>query len=72
LLASSIGSFIDIGSLGPHIKSAAKNLFALSLLWMGTSLNKQAIKAIPIKAMLLGLILWIILSLVTLVVVIYW
>ena len=72
LLASSIGSFVDFGSLSPHIKSAAKNLFALSLLWMGTSLNKQAIKNIPVKAMLLGIILWVMLSIATLIVVINW
>lgn len=62
LLASSIGSFINFDTLAIYIKPAAKNLFALSLLWMGTSLNKQAIKAIPYKAMILGLILWLLLS----------
>lgn len=69
LLASAVGSFIPLESVGPYIKDAAKNLFALSLLWMGTSLNKAAIKAIPIKAMLLGLILWLLLSVATLLVV---
>lgn len=72
LLASSIGSFIDLAAIGAPIKTAAKNLFALSLLWMGTSLNKQAIKTIPIKAMLLGLLLWLILSVVTLLMILHW
>ncbi|WP_223577433.1 YeiH family protein [Kangiella taiwanensis] len=72
LLASSIGSFVNLSTFAEYIQPAAKNLFALSLLWMGTSLNKQAIKTIPIKAMLLGLILWLILSITTLLVVLYW
>ena len=72
LLASSIGSFIQLDALAVYIQPAAKNLFALSLLWMGTSLNKQAITTIPIKAMLLGLILWLALSIGTLLVILFW
>lgn len=72
LLASSLGSWFDMSSLTDYIQPAAKNLFAMSLLWMGTSLNKQAIRAIPFKAMLLGIILWLILSIGTLLVVMYW
>lgn len=72
LLASSVGSFINLDAFAEYIQPAAKNLFALSLLWMGTSLNKQAIKTIPVKAMLLGVILWIVLSIATLAVVLYW
>lgn len=71
LLASSIGSLVNLDTLAVYIQPAAKNIFALSLLWMGTSLNKQAIKAIPIKAMLLGFILWIVLSVATLTLVLY-
>lgn len=71
LLASSIGSLVNLDKLAVYIQPAAKNIFALSLLWMGTSLNKQAIKAIPIKAMLLGFTLWIILSIATLTLVLY-
>ncbi|AOE49291.1 YeiH family protein [Kangiella sediminilitoris] len=72
LLASGLGSWLDIASLSDYIKPSAKSLFALSLLWMGTSLNKQAIRAIPLKAMILGIILWLILSVGTLMVVMYW
>ncbi|GAA4357528.1 YeiH family protein [Kangiella marina] len=72
LLASSIGSFINLEALAGYIQPAAKNLFALSLLWMGTSLNKQAIKTIPIKALWLGVILWLVLSMSTLFAVIHW
>lgn len=72
LLASGIGSFINLDAVAVYIQPAAKNIFALSLLWMGTSLNKQSIKAIPIKAMLLGIILWVTLSVGTLLMVLYW
>lgn len=72
LLASSIGSVINLENFAQYVQPAAKNLFALSLLWMGTSLNKQAIKTIPMKAMLLGLVLWLMLSIATLMVVLYW
>lgn len=72
LLASSLGSVVNLEQVAPYIRTAAKNLFALSLLWMGTSLNKQAIKTIPVKAMLLGITLWLVLSIATLLLILYW
>ncbi|MCW9028180.1 MAG: putative sulfate exporter family transporter [Kangiella sp.] len=76
LLASSVSSFLMspelMAQVGTYIKPASKNLFALSLLWMGTSLNKAAIKAIPFRSMLLGIILWLAVSISSLYVVMQW
>lgn len=72
LLASSIGSYVDSGFASAYIKPSAKNLFALSLLWMGSSLNQAAIKSIPLKSMLLGVILWLLVSLISLFIVLQW
>lgn len=66
LFASSLGSVIGLEVASTYIKPAAKSLFALSLLWMGSSLNQAAIRSIPIKSMLLGVILWLLVSIVSL------
>ncbi len=76
LLASAVSSFLLspelMAQVGTYIKPASKNLFALSLLWMGTSLNRAAIKSIPLRSMLLGIILWLAVSISSLYVVMHW
>lgn len=71
VMASLIGNWIDLGELAPYIKTGAKNLFALSLLWMGASLNKANIMSISPKALTLAVILWLTISLAGLAA-IYW
>ncbi len=71
VLASIAGSYFETGAATTYIKMGAKNLFALSLLWMGASLNKSSIKSISPKALTLGIVLWLSVSIAGLIV-IYW
>lgn len=73
IVASLIGSYFnsqfDLSNEMSYLKTGAKYLFALSLLWMGASLNKKAIQTIPIKSLVLGIILWLVVSVLSLLVV---
>lgn len=71
IIASMVGGYVEAGEATAHIKTWAKNIFALSLLWMGASLNKSSILSISPRALSLGIILWLTISLVGLVAV-YW
>ncbi len=69
IIASIVGSYIELGEMGSLIKVSAKNIFALSLLWMGASLNKTNLMSISPKAMSLGLFLWLVVSVVSLMII---
>ena len=72
VVASVIGTLLEIdGALAAGISHWAKVGFAVSLLWMGASLNKATIANLPIRPFLLGVILWTIISVSSLAVV-YW
>lgn len=67
IIASLVGTYLNsefnlVREMG-YLKTVAKYLFALSLLWMGATLNKEAIKSIPLQSLALALILWLIVSL---------
>lgn len=74
IVASLAGSFIsanladsiNMEKVSTYSKPFSKNLFALSLLWMGTSLNRQAIKSLPFKSLFVAVLLWLIISIGTL------
>ncbi len=71
IAASFISNFLPMDTMRPIIQFVAKSLFALSLLWMGASLNKANILSISRKAFLLGIILWLLISTLGLTLV-YW
>lgn len=66
VIASLIGGYLNAvsgwGEIATWIKTASKHLFALSLLWMGASLNKANLQSISSKTFALGLILWLLIS----------
>ncbi len=66
VVASLIGGSIEVGEANGMIKTTAKHLFALSLLWMGASLNKSAILSLSPKALSLGILLWLLISSISL------
>nr|WP_227551326.1 putative sulfate exporter family transporter [Kangiella sp. HZ709] len=71
IVASFMSDFLPLDTMKPNIQFVAKSLFALSLLWMGASLNKKSILGISPKAFILGIILWLLISIIGLTV-IYW
>lgn len=72
IISSMLSSFIDHELASNYIKPMAKNIFALSLLWIGSSLNQAAIKSIPLRSFMLGMGLWFIISIVSLFIIIQW
>lgn len=60
----------DLASMGSNIGSAinklAKHLITLSLFFIGASLTKQTLQAVGIKPLIQGILLWITISLVSL------
>ncbi|WP_251359232.1 YeiH family protein [Kangiella sp. TOML190] len=71
IIASIVGSYlltldIELEQTLAYLKTLAKNVFALSLLWMGATLNKSALKSLSPKALLLGISLWLAISAISL------
>jgi uncharacterized integral membrane protein (TIGR00698 family) len=55
-------AFPPIAEFAPDIKQIASTGFALSLFFIGTALSKKALKSVGIRPLLLGIILWIFIS----------
>ncbi|MCF0210316.1 MAG: putative sulfate exporter family transporter, partial [Bacteroidales bacterium] len=57
----------SIGSeIGGAINKLAKHLITLSLFFIGASLTKETLKAVGLKPLIQGILLWIIISCVSL------
>ncbi len=55
-------AFPPIGEYAPIIKQVASTGFALSLFFIGTALSKKALKSVGIRPLILGIVLWIFIS----------
>ncbi|MFM9873372.1 MAG: YeiH family protein [Fimbriimonadaceae bacterium] len=55
-------AFPPIAEFAPIIKQIASTGFALSLFFIGTALSKKALKSVGVRPLILGIILWIFIS----------
>ncbi len=63
MIAASINTFFpQIGELSSYLVLAAKTGMVVSLLFMGAGFTKEVLKAIDLKPMLQGVILWLVIS----------
>lgn len=70
VLAIIINSYVDeIASITPHVVMAAKKGLVLTLFLIGAGLSVKRIKEVGWKPLLLGIILWFVISLVSLLVI---
>jgi uncharacterized membrane protein YadS len=54
-------------SLGNIINTLSKKILTLTMFFIGASLTKETLKSIGVKALLQGVILWIFISVITLI-----
>ncbi len=67
LVASLAGTFIQpIAELAPLLITIAKTGFVIALLWLGASLHREVLRKLPLKPLLQGIILWLLVSTTTL------
>ena len=69
IIAAAIYSFVpkyipQVADLGEFFKSISKNVMVLTLFFIGANLSKDKLRELGVKPVLLGVILWVILSIV--------
>lgn len=73
LLASMASTFLaPVHHIAPRLQLAAKIGMTLTLLLIGTSLSRASLRAVGFKPVLLGLSLWLVIGIVSLVGLRYW
>lgn len=73
LLASMTSTFLPaVHHVAPFLQLAAKMGMTLTLLLIGTSLSRASLQAVGLKPVLLGLSLWLVISIASLVGLRYW
>ena len=56
----------QLADFAPTIKQISSTGFALSLFFIGTALSKKALKAVGVRPLILGIVLWLFISIATL------
>lgn len=63
LIASLIRTLVPaLADIAPHITTAARALFALSLLWIGAGITRTTLRNLSIRPLILAVLLWLILA----------
>ncbi|NQD37115.1 putative sulfate exporter family transporter [Permianibacter sp. IMCC34836] len=63
LLASLIRTLVPaLADIAPHITSFARDLFALSLLWIGAGITRTTLRNLSMRPLILAVTLWLILA----------
>lgn len=61
----------DMPQIGQFVSSVARKLLILTMFFIGASMSKGAIKTVGIKSLFLGIILWLLISVVSLAYIVY-
>lgn len=61
----------DMPQFGQFVSSVARKLLILTMFFIGASMSKGAIKTVGIKSLFLGIILWLVISVVSLAYIVY-
>ena len=61
----------DMPQIGQFVSSVARKLLILTMFFIGASMSKGAIKTVGIKSLFLGIILWLVISIVSLAYIVY-
>ena len=61
----------DMPQIGQFVSSVARKLLILTMFFIGASMSKGAIKTVGIKSLFLGIILWLVISVVSLAYIVY-
>ena len=61
----------DMPQIGQFVSSIARKLLILTMFFIGASMSKDAIKTVGIKSLFLGIILWLVISVVSLAYIVY-
>lgn len=61
----------DMPQIGQFVSSVARKLLILTMFFIGASMSKDAIKTVGIKSLFLGIILWLVISVVSLAYIVY-
>lgn len=61
----------DMPQFGQFVSSVARKLLILTMFFIGASMSKDAIKTVGIKSLFLGIILWLVISVVSLAYIVY-
>lgn len=61
----------DRPQIGQFVSSVARKLLILTMFFIGASMSKDAIKTVGIKSLFLGIILWLVISVVSLAYIVY-
>lgn len=61
----------DMPQFGQFVSSVARKLLILTMFFIGASMSKDAIKTVGIKSLFLGIILWLVISIVSLAYIVY-
>lgn len=61
----------DMPQFGQFVSSVARKLLILTMFFIGASISKDAIKTVGIKSLFLGIILWLVISIVSLAYIVY-
>ena len=61
----------DMPQIGQFVSSVARKLLILTMFFIGASMSKDAIKTVGIKSLFLGIILWLLISVVSLAYIVY-
>ncbi|MFI3299162.1 MAG: putative sulfate exporter family transporter [Rikenellaceae bacterium] len=66
-----INSFVDLGSVGTSLYSLSKSMLVVTLFLIGSAISVKALKTTGLKPILLGVSLWVVISVVSLVAILH-